>query len=100
MGVQQGDPLGPFLFAAAVQPLAQELRTGLDLSVFDLDDGVLAGDVAAVGRAVAHVQRRAAELGLRLNLAKCEPVCGGLAPASARRAPTECLGVQQGAPQL
>eukprot|EP00438_Fugacium_kawagutii_P017492 Skav211850 [mRNA] locus=scaffold1622:6900:9179:+ [translate_table: standard] len=77
-GVQQGDPLGPLLFAAALQPLATELREGpLDLALFYLDDGVLAGDVAAVGAAVAHVQQRAASLGLRLNLSKCEVVVPG-----------------------
>ena len=64
-GVQQGDPLGPLLFAAALQPLAQELKTGpLDLAVFFLDDGVLAGDVAAVAAALAHVQQRGESLGL------------------------------------
>ena len=48
-GVQQGDPLGPLLFAAALQPLAEELRSGpLDLATFYLDDGVIAGDIDAV----------------------------------------------------
>ena len=38
-GVQQGDPLGPLLFAAAIQPMALQLRTSLDLGLFFLDDG-------------------------------------------------------------
>ena len=76
-GVQQGDPLGPLLFAAAIQPLTVELRGGLDLGLFFLDDGVLAGDIPAVGAALAHTQRRAAELGLQLNLRKCEAVAVG-----------------------
>ena len=76
-GVQQGDPLGPLLFAAAIQPLTVELRGGLDLGLFFLDDGVLAGDIPAVGAALAHTQRRAAELGLQLNLRKCEVVAVG-----------------------
>ena len=76
-GVQQGDPLGPLLFAAVVQPLATELRAGLDLSLFYLDDGVLAGDVAAVRAALQHIQDRAGTLGLRLNLAKGELVAVG-----------------------
>ena len=77
-GVQQGDPLGPLLFAAALQPLAAELqRGGLDLAFFYLDDGVVAGDVAAVAAALAHVQQRG--FGLSLNLNKCKVVCvGGL----------------------
>ena len=53
-GVQQGDPLGPLLFAAAIQPMAAALRSGLDLWLFYLDDGVLAGDVPAVAAALTH----------------------------------------------
>ena len=82
-GVQQGDPLGPLLFAAALQPLAQELKTGpLDLAVFFLDDGVLAGDVAAVAAALAHVQQRGESLGLQLNLSKCETITAGSTTAA------------------
>ena len=77
-GVQQGDPLGPLLFAAATQPLACELRLGpLDLAVHFLDDGLLAGDAPAVGAGLAHVRERAAALGLTLNLSKCEVVVLG-----------------------
>lgn len=83
-GVQQGDPLGPLLFAAAVQPLAQELRAGpLDLAMFYLDDGLLAGDVGAVAHALQHVQQRSAEIGLQLNLNKCKVVAVGATPDSA-----------------
>ena len=82
-GVQQGDPLGPLLFASALQPLALELRQGpLDLAVFYLDDGVVAGDVSAVSAALLHVQQRAASFGLCLNLAKCEVVTPGRAGAA------------------
>ena len=41
------------------------------------DDGVLAGDIRAAAAALPHVQSRAAQLGLRLNLAKCEVVAVG-----------------------
>ena len=74
-GVQQGDPLGPLLFAAALHPLATELKTlGLDIAVHYLDDGLLAGDLGAVSAPLRLVQQRAAHLGLDLNLAKCEAV--------------------------
>ena len=80
-GVQQGDHLGPLLFAAALQPLAAELRTGpLDIAVHYLDDSVLAGDLAAVGAALAQVEQRAAAIGLTLNLAKSEVVALGPMP--------------------
>ena len=89
-GVQQGDPLGPLLFASALHPLALELSQGpLDLAFFYLDDGVIAGDVAAVCAALAHIQTRSAHFGLHLNLDKSEVVClhngscSGLAEARA-----------------
>ena len=84
-GVQQGDPLGPLFFAATVQSLAQELQRapGIDLSLFYLDDGVVAGDVAAVAAALRHVQERGAALGLSLNLAKCELITVGELPEAA-----------------
>ena len=86
-GVQQGDPLGPLLFAAALQPLARELRSRpLDLAIHFLDDGVLAGDLAAVSAALTEVQLRAAEIGLVLNLSKCEVVVFGAVDETTLRA--------------
>ena len=84
-GVQQGDPLGPLFSAATVQSLTQELQgaPGIDLSLFYLDDGVVAGDVAAVVAALRHVQERGAALGLSLNLAKCELITVGELPEAA-----------------
>ena len=102
-GVQQGDPLGPLLFAAALQPLASSLRAGqLDLSFFFLDDGVIAGDVAAVQQALQEVERRGAAIGLRLNLAKCEVVGVGRLDAStlSNRLPPELLRTPDGASRL
>ena len=40
-GVQQGDPLGPFLFCLAIQPLVLKLRS--EFKVFYLDDGTIGG---------------------------------------------------------
>jgi hypothetical protein len=77
-GVQQGDPLGPLIFAAAIQPLICELKQlsvnsrKLDLTTFYLDDGFLAGNLEVVAAAFALVQSRSAEIGLSLNLDKCE----------------------------
>jgi hypothetical protein len=59
--------------------LAEELRSGpLDLATFYLDDGVIAGDIDAVSAALSHTQAQCAELGLRLNLDKCEIIKVGL----------------------
>ena len=49
----------------------------MDLDLFYLDDGVLAGDIVAVRAALATAVGRAAELGLRLNIAKCEAIAVG-----------------------
>lgn len=61
-GVQQGDPLGTrtLLFAAALQPLASELR-----------------QAPAVAAALNHVCMRGAQLGFELNLNKCELIVVG-----------------------
>ena len=57
------------------------------------NDGVIAGDVAAVQQALQEVERRGAAIGLRLNLAKCEVVRGGRLDASTllNRLPPELL---------
>ena len=83
-GVQQGDPLGPLLFSAGVRPLAAGLRSGpVDFSVFYLDDGVLAGPLAAMNAALAHIQQGAAALGLAVNLTKSEAITVGMTSAAA-----------------
>ena len=99
-GVQQGDPIGPLLLAAAIQPLVQELRGGpLDFSIFYLDDGLLVGELDQVAAALAHVQRCSAWLGLSLNLAKSKAVAIGhtSAAAVAGHLPAELVSSVSGA---
>ena len=84
-GVQQGDPLGPVLFALAIHPIVLEARAateamcpgGIDICSFYLDDGFCAGSAPAVRyflSALVHGFRR---IGLEVNLDKTEviPAC-------------------------
>ena len=74
MGVQQGDPIGPLLFALALQPIILQLSTiqGLELAFSFLDDLVLAGEDSAVAQGINMLQILASPIGLRLNQKKCE----------------------------
>ena len=59
-GIQQGDPLGPALFALAIHESILRARAaaeaqfpgGLDFTAFFLDDGTVAGDADAVAKFV------------------------------------------------
>ena len=69
------------LFAVAIQELVTKLKSTqdgrLDLNVFYLDDGVLAVDARAVSAALQFLQANGEQLGLKLNIKKCELVLTG-----------------------
>ena len=76
--------MGPLLFSLTIHYLAQiidaELPEDLLLHVWYLDDGVLAGKASHVKQALDIIEREGKQLGLLLNVHKCELV---LHPASA-----------------
>ena len=73
-GVQQGDPLGPFLFALAIAPLVSRLGTieNLPLNRWYLDDGALGGPESALREAFDIISAEGPALGLFVNAKKCE----------------------------
>ena len=73
-GVQQGDPLGPFLFSIAMRRCCKRLLAELpsSLSVWYLDDGTVVGSEEDVERAWEIVQEEAPRVGLKINAKKCE----------------------------
>jgi len=75
MGVQQGDPLGPILFALILQPMLLRLQAEcpkLLANMWYLDDGTLIGTYEDLNKALLIIQEESAVLGLVLNLGKCE----------------------------
>lgn len=70
-GVHQGDPLGPALFCLVIQDIISSLQD-LDLNLWYLDDGTIAGSPNNVLKAFATIINLAQQIGLELNFAKCE----------------------------
>eukprot|EP00731_Ephydatia_muelleri_P031114 Em0022g628a len=76
-GVQQGDPLGPMLFALVLHKLVTSIDVDDDclqllLEAWYLDDGVLAGERSAVIRALHLIEDLGPHLGLYINFSKCK----------------------------
>ena len=83
-GGPQGDPLGPAMFALAVDPCARAVTA--PLNVWYLDDGTIAGPVDVVVDDLQRLRTALSAVGLTLNAAKCEVTFLG-APDSAFRDP-------------
>ena len=82
-GVQQGDPLGPLLFALVLHPLVLRVRDSCKLlfHAWYLDDGTIIGDAKEVAKALDVIIAEGPRLGLQLNIKKTEvfwPSCNGV----------------------
>ena len=74
-GVQQGDPLGPFLFCLVLQKLIAKISSqvpNLRLNSWYMDDGSFFGNSRDVLKAWNIVKNEGPSLGLFPNISKCE----------------------------
>ncbi|GJW73971.1 putative reverse transcriptase domain-containing protein [Tanacetum coccineum] len=71
-GVQQGDPLGPLLFALVLHPLICKIKDSFSLSLHGwyLDDGTIIGDTLVVGKVLELIIEDGPRRGLHLNVNK------------------------------
>ena len=104
-GVQQGDPLGPLIFAVTLHSLVESLKSevpGLTLNCWYLDDGICAGDEDSLLKALELITSNGLHLGLKVKHSKCElwaPVEFSSIPVSIPRAASngfELLGAPIG----
>jgi hypothetical protein len=72
-GVQQGDPLGPVIFALALHRLVIRLDDveGPIMNSWYLDDGILAGSRKALLECLGIIEEAREWSGLEINLGKC-----------------------------
>ena len=71
-GPQQGDPMGPFLFSYTVHPILESMKSSLIIGY--LDDLTAGGDQHTVASDYLMIETKAAEMGLNLNVSKCEVI--------------------------
>ena len=74
-GAQQGDPLGPLMFALALHPILSNLRC--EFVAGYLDDVTAGGDLASLETDLVYLRDAAAKIGLLLNDKKCEIISTG-----------------------
>ena len=69
-GVQQGDPLGPFLFSLALMDTIKSCKS--ESNIWYLDDGTIAGNPDVVKEDLDRILQASDSLGLTVNASKCE----------------------------
>ena len=73
-GVQQGDPLGPLLFCAAIHPILEKINRecNLDINAWYMDDGNLLCSPEKLFKALEILSTELPKIGLHLNPSKSE----------------------------
>ena len=73
-GVQQGDPLGPLLFALALNTLIAKINAScsLALHIWFFDDGTFIGCKADLLKALEILSTEEKQSGFEVNFEKCE----------------------------
>ena len=69
-GIQQGDPIGPALFALAVDEAARGVQS--ELNIWYLDDATLGDAPEKVHEDLVRLMEKLSTLGLEINGGKCE----------------------------
>ena len=69
-GIQQGDPLGPALFALAVNKIAKDVSS--ELNIWYLDDATMGGQASSVFNDATKIINAFKEIGLQINSNKCD----------------------------
>ena len=69
-GVQQGDPLGPVLFALAVDEIARSVRS--PINIWYLDDATIGGPAESVCEDLCRIIPMLSDIGLEVNPTKSE----------------------------
>ena len=65
MGVQQGDPCGPFLFSLAILNLTHQMKS--KGNIWYLDDGTLLGSMKSISEDFETIKSASTSLGLEVN---------------------------------
>ena len=69
-GCQQGDPLGPLLFALGIRDLMNSCQS--EVNIWYLDDATVCGDPETVMQDLTRIMAASNSLGLSVNTKKCE----------------------------
>ncbi|XP_029654224.1 uncharacterized protein LOC115227578 [Octopus sinensis] len=90
-GVQQGDPLGPVLFALGVNSIAHSVRS--PVNIWYLDDATICGPPDAVFDDLRSILPSLSDIGLSINANKSEIVNIALNPSDFTASISTCRGI-------